>query len=201
MGDQRFQQAIAIFSRKGGVLRMSEAVAEGISRKTLYAMRDQGVLEVLSRGLYRLADQPGLELPDLVTVALRVPNAVVCLISALSFHDLTTQVPHVVDIALPKGRHQPRLDFPPIRVFRFSKDAFSRGVERARVDAKEIKIYGPEKSIADAFKFRNKLGTDIAVEALKTYCAKPKADAKKLLEYSRICRVESVMRPYLETLV
>ena len=121
--------AIGLFREQGGTLRTNEAIALGIHPRTLYAMRDAGILDQLSRGLFRLADLPPLGHPDLVPVALRVPDGVFCLLSALSLHDLTTQIPHEVYLALPRGADRPRLDHPPLRAFWFTGRAFSEGIE------------------------------------------------------------------------
>lgn len=195
------ENAITLFRQQGGILRTGEALRLGIHPRTLYAMRDSGLLEQLSRGLYRLAELPPLSNPDLVTVALKVPQAVICLVSALAFHELTTQIPHFVDIALPNRAERPRLDYPPLRIFRFSGLAWSEGVETHRLDDVPVRIYGPEKSIADSFKYRRKLGLDIALEALSLYRQGDNVDVGKLLHYARICRVERVMSPYLEALL
>lgn len=195
------EDAVTLFRQQGGTLRTAEALRLGIHPRTLYAMRDSGVLEQLSRGLYRLADLPPLSNPDLVTVALRVPQAVICLISALAFHELTTQIPQAVDVALSNGSTRPTLDYPPLRVFWFSGAAWSEGVETHQVDEVPVRIYNPEKSIVDSFKYRRKLGLDIALEALRLYHQGQSVDVGKLLHYARICRVESVMRPYLEALL
>ena len=184
---ERFKEAMDIFRSRGGILRMSEAVQAGISRKTLYTMHDQGVLERLSRGVYRLASLPGLEAPDLVAVATRVPNGVVCLISALAFHELTTQVPHAIDVAIPRGAEKPRIDYPPINVYWFSGEAFAAGIETPTVDGRTIRVYSAEKSVADAFKYRNKIGMDVALEALRTWRGQRRANAERLLEYARTC--------------
>jgi predicted transcriptional regulator of viral defense system len=195
------ENALALFREQGGILRTGEALRLGIHPRTLYAMRDSGLLEQLSRGLYRLAELPPLSNPDLVTVALKVPQAVICLVSALAFHELTTQIPHFVDIALPNRAERPRLDYPPQRIFRFSGLAWSEGIETQRLDDVPVRIYGPEKSIADSFKYRRKLGLDIPLEALSLYRQADNVDVGKLLHYARICRVEKVMRPYLEALL
>jgi len=195
------QNAITIFRRHGGTLRTAEALRLGIHSRTLYAMRDSGVLERLSRGLYRLAELPPLSNPDLVTVAPKVPQAVVCLVSALAFHELTTQIPHAVDIALYSRAERPRLDYPPLRVFWFSGPAWSEGVETHPIDNVPIRIYGLEKSVADAFKYRRKIGLDVALEALKFYRQHQDFDVSRLLHYARVCRVEKVIRPYLEALL
>ena len=195
------QNAITVFRQHGGTLRTAEALRLGIHPRTLYAMRDSGVLEQLSRGLYRLADLPPLSNPDLVTVALKIPHAVVCLGSALAFHELTTQIPHAVDVALPNRAERPRLDYPPLRVFWFSGPAWSEGVETHLIDDVSVRIYGPEKSVADAFKFRRKIGLDVALEAIKFYRQHKDFDVSKLLHHARICRVEKVIKPYLEALL
>lgn len=190
-----------LFRRHGGVLRTSEALRLGIHPRTLYAMRDQGLLERLSRGLYRLADLPPLGNPDLVAVALKVPGGVICLISALAYHELTTQIPHEVYLALPRGAEPPRLEHPPVRVFWFTGKAFTEGVETHEVDGVLVRIYGVEKTLADCFKYRNKIGLDTAVEALRRYVRGRRAHIDTLMRYARICRVEKVMRPYLEALL
>jgi predicted transcriptional regulator of viral defense system len=179
---------------------MVAALAAGIPRRTLYAMRDEGIIVQLSRGVYRLKDMPELGTPDLVTVATRVPKGVICLISALAFHELTTQIPHAVDVALPKGSEQPRIEYPPVNVYRFSGAAFTSGIETRKLDGHGVRIYSPEKSIADAFKYRNKLGTDVALEALKTWRGRRRAPIGRLLEQARVCRVERIIRPYLEAM-
>ncbi len=195
------QKAIALFRQHGGTLRTAEALRLGIHPRTLYAMRDTGVLERLSRGLYRLAEFPPLSNPDLVTVALNIPQAVICLVSALAFHELTTQVPHAVDLALPRGAERPRLDYPPLRIFWFSGPAWSEGVETHQVDDVPVRIYSLEKSVADAFKYRRKIGLDVALEALKQYRQHRDFDVSRLLHYARICRVENVIKPYMEALL
>ena len=195
------QKAIALFRQHGGTLRTAEALRLGIHPRTLYAMRDTGVLERLSRGLYRLAEFPPLSNPDLVTVALNIPQAVICLVSALAFHELTTQVPHAVDLALSRGAERPRLDYPPLRIFWFSGPAWSEGVETHQVDDVPVRIYSLEKSVADAFKYRRKIGLDVALEALKQYRQHRDFDVSRLLHYARICRVENVIKPYLEALL
>jgi predicted transcriptional regulator of viral defense system len=196
-----FEKAIKVFRRHGGVLRTSEAIRFGIHPRTLYAMRDAGELECLSRGLYRIADLPPLGNPDLVAVALKVPTGVICLISALAYNELTTQIPHDVYLALPRGAEPPRLDYPPVRIFWFTGEAFTEGIETREVDGVPMRIYGVEKTLADCFKYRNKIGLDTAVEALKRYVSRRRVDVVKLMAYARICRVEKVMRPYLEALL
>lgn len=195
------QEAKTIFREHGGILRTSEALELGIHPRTLSTMRDSGVLDRLARGLYRLADLPPLSNPDLVTVALKVPDGVICLVSALAFHDLTTEIPHSVDVALEKGSWRPRLKHPPLRVFWFSGAAWREGVGTYQVDGVPIRITTPAKTVADMFKFRRRLGLDIALEALKEYRERDIFDVDELLHYARVCRVDGVITPYLEALV
>ncbi len=163
-------------------------------------MYDEGVIERLSRGVYRLTSLPGLKAPELIAVATRIPNGVICLISALAFHELTTQIPHAVDVAIARGAEAPRIDYPPVNVYWFSGKAFSEGIASPTVNGKQIRVYGPEKSIADAFKYRNKLGADVALEALRTWRERRASTVESLLHYARICRVERIIRPYLEAM-
>lgn len=195
------EQPEEIFRKHGGHLRMSEAIKHGITRYMLYSLRDRGVIEQVSRGIYRLVELPPISDPDLVTVSLRFPNVIICLVSALAYHDITTQIPHGVSVALPRDSRMPSLDYPPIQTHRFSNEAYKSGVEKHRIDGVPVKVYSPEKSLADCFKFRNKIGMDVALEALKLYKFRKKFDLGELLKYAKICRVEKVMRPYLEAIV
>jgi predicted transcriptional regulator of viral defense system len=195
------EQAKARFREHGGMLRTGEALQLGIHPRTLYAMRDAQIIERLSRGLYRLADLPTLGNPDLVSVARRVPGGVICLVSALAYHELTTQIPHEIHLALPRGAEPPRLEYPPLRVVWFSGGAFTEGIETHTLDGVAVRIYSPEKTLADCFKYRNKIGLDVAVEALKLYRERRPVRPSELLKFARICRVEKAMRPYLEALL
>lgn len=195
-----FEREIEMFRQHGGGIRMSEALRKGINRKTLYAMRDAGLIEAISRGLYRLADLDPLSNPDLVTVAARVPHGVVCLISALAFHELTTQVPHAIDLALARGTTKPRLDYPPTRFFWFSGSAFSEGIETHELDGIRVRIYDPEKTVADSFRYRNQLGMEVVLEALRFWRERRRKKLDALLKYARMRHVERAMRPYLEAM-
>jgi len=190
-----------IFRKHGGQLRMSEAIKHGITRYMLYSLRDKGVIEQVSRGIYRLVELPPISNPDLVTVSLRFPNIVICLVSALAYHDITIQIPHDVSVAVPRDSRMPSLDYPPIQAHRFSNEAYKSGIEKHRIDGVYVKVYSPEKTLADCFKFRNKIGMDVVLEALKLYKTRKKFDLGELLKYAKICRVEKVMRPYLEATV
>jgi len=193
--------AVQVFRDRGGMLRMAEAVKAGIHRRTLYALRDAGVVERMSRGLYRLSQSPPLQNPDLVTVARRVPRGVVCLVSALSFHDLTTQVPHEVYLAVSRHAEPPRIDYPPVRVFRFGGRAFGEGVETHDLDGVPVRVYSREKTLADCFKYRSAVGLDTAIEALRRYREQGRVNAEAIRIAASACRVANVMRPYLEAIL
>ena len=177
---------------------MSEALALGLNRYQFYKLRDEGVIEPVSRGLYRLAELPPVGDPDLVAVATRFPRAVLCLVSALAWHDLTTQIPRRIDLAVERNARLPRQDYPPVRGYRFSGGRFTSGIERHEIDGVELKVYDPEKTLADCFAFRNSLGMDVVLEALEFYRKRRKPAYGLLLKYARICRVENIIRPYLE---
>jgi predicted transcriptional regulator of viral defense system len=197
----RFDKAVAVFKKHGGILRTAQALRAGIHPSTLYTMRDAGSLEVVSRGVYRLADSEPLGNPDLVTVATRVRGGVICLISALAFHEITTQIPHEVHVALQRGAEIPRLEYPPIKIYWFKGQAFRAGVETHKLDGVDIRIYSPEKTLADCFKFRSKVGLDTAVEAVRFYHERRNVNVDALMHYAAICRVEKVIRPYLEAIL
>jgi predicted transcriptional regulator of viral defense system len=195
---QKYEKAKAIFREQGGILKASDAIHEGIHPRTLYEMRDKGIVEVLSRGLYRLADLRPLSNQDLITVSLRIPHGVVCLISALAFHDITSQVPHEVYIAVERVSRPPKVDYPPVRVFRFTGEAFKSGIKSHNTEGVSLRVYSAEKTIADCFKYRNKLGLDTAIEALRLYRERKRFKVDDLMRFARVCRVENVIRPYVE---
>jgi len=195
------ESALAIINQNNGMMRMADAVRAGIHRNTIQKMVASEILVRESRGLYRLADAPPLGNPDLVTVSAKVPKGVICLISALSVHELTTQIPHEVYIAINRNARPPQIDYPPVRSFRFSDKAFTEGVEQFDFDGFQVPVYCREKTIADCFKYRNQLGLDTVIEAIKFYKAQPKRNVQALLAYAAVCRVSKTIRPYLESIL
>ena len=192
------RRATAVFRRAGGILRTQEAKAAGIHPRTLAALVEDGTLLRLDRGVYQLADAAPSE-PDLAVVARKVPKAIVCLISALAHHRLTTQIPHAVDLAVPRGFKDRKLEHPPVRFYRFGDASFAVGIERIKVGGRELRVYGAAKTVADCFKFRNKIGKDIAIEALRAYLRRKDAKVKDLMHFARVNRVQAVMAPYIES--
>ena len=200
--DAGLAKAHQLFTEHGGMLRTSKAIRLGIHPRTLYALRDAGEIEQVGRGLYRLSTAPPLSSPDLVPIAIRIPRAVVCLISALAQHGLTTQIPHAIDIALPSHANIPKVDGVPLRVFWYPEPSFRAGVEVGMIDHVSVRIYSAEKTIADCFKYRNKIGLDVAIEALRAYRERtPKPNRAALTKFGQINRVQKIMRPYLEAIL
>jgi predicted transcriptional regulator of viral defense system len=192
-------RAIRVFRDQGGIMRTAKAMGSGVHPRTLYAMKDRGTVVELSRGVYRLAELPELQHQDLAAVAMRVPKGVVCLVSALAYHDATDQIPHEVQIALPRGTPTPKIHHPPIRVFRFSEPTYSDGVELAHFDGVTVKVYSLGKTVVDCFKFRNKIGLDVAIEGLRSALTHG-VSAQEILAYARNCRMFNTILPYVEAL-
>jgi predicted transcriptional regulator of viral defense system len=201
MAEKPYAQYIKVFARNNGILRASTAINLGVPKHILYKMAEMGELVRETQGIYRLKETEPLGNPDLVQVSLRVPRAVICLISALYHHHLTTQIPQQVYFALPRDVKTPRIEYPPIRVFHFSEVPYQAGIKEEIVDGVKVKIYGREKTIADSFKFREKIGLDVALEALKDYLRQPHPNVSMLMDYAKVNKVEKVIRPYVEALI
>ncbi|WP_421793669.1 type IV toxin-antitoxin system AbiEi family antitoxin domain-containing protein [Hydrocarboniphaga effusa] len=197
MPDSHAQRVLALLDQQG-LLRSSDLDAVGVPRVVLTRMRAAGLLEKVGRGLYRRPDAKASEHETLAVVATKVPQAVLCLLTALQFHELTTQLPRQVWITMPRGSHIPKLDYPPLRMIQAAGEAYSAGIEVVTRDSVPIRVYGVAKTVAECFKHRNTVGADVALEALKEARAQRKATADELWRYAKVCRVANVMRPYLE---
>ncbi len=193
-------QRVMNLARQKVMLRPSHLQEIGIARVVLARLTAAGQLEKVGRGLYRLPDAPVLEQESLATIAVKVPQAVFCLLTALQIHELTTELPRQVWIAMPQGSHTPKIDYPPVKMVQFTGEAFSQGVEVIQADRVALRVYGVAKTVADCFKHRNKIGLNVAIEALRDALAQKKTTANDLWRFAKICRVANVMRPYLETL-
>lgn len=192
------EQQIDKLLRRVGTARSRDLVAAGATRSELSRRVAAGQLVRVARGLYALPGYQGGEHSALVAVAQRAPGVVFCLLTALRIHDLTTQAPFEVWIAIGNKEHPPRLDYPPLRTVRFSAAALAAGVETHRVEGMAVRVTSVAKTVADCFKFRNKIGLDVALEALREARRAKKASADELWRYAKINRVTNVMRPYLE---
>jgi predicted transcriptional regulator of viral defense system len=195
--DPRIRRVVA---EHGPLLRTQQLRDAGIHPRMIYALRDAGELEAVARGTFRIASDPFPEHFDLLVVAARAPQAVVCLVSALAFHELTDEVPHEVSIAIPRNGGMPTLAEVPIRVFRFADAMYSQGIEHHPIGDIDLKVYSPAKSIIDVFRFRNRIGEDVAVKALANGLRTRKVRPGPLLELAAGLRASNVLTPYLKAL-
>jgi predicted transcriptional regulator of viral defense system len=186
--------------RKSGILRPRDLASRSIPRTYLQRLHEQGLLVKETRGLYKIPDAEVTENHSLAEACKRVPRGVVCLLSALEFQKLTTQAPSEVWLALDRKARAPREGGQPLRLVRMSGKALMDGVEEHRIEGVVVKVYKPAKTVADCFKYRNKIGLDVALEALRDYRQKHRSGMDELWRFAKICRVERVMRPYLEAL-
>lgn len=200
MPTSKLQKVMKLFRRKR-VVRPKELEKIGVSAVYLNKLYREGILEKPSRGIYTLKDARFSEHQTLIEASKRVPKGVVCLLSALQFHKLTTELPFEVWLGIDIRARRPEGDLPPLRICKFSKSALSYGVEKHKIDGATVKIYSPAKTVADCFKYRNKIGIDVAIEALRSVWSKKKASMDELHKASKVCRVANLMRPYLETLI
>ncbi len=194
------RRALTALVGKGGLVRSRDLAGARIDRSELRRLTAAGVLERVTRGVYRLADAPATESHTVAAVLKRVPHGVVCLLTALRMHGLTTQLPHQVWIALDEKARRPTVTDLPIRIVRFSGHTLTSGIESRVVEGVTIRIYGPAKTVADCFKYRNKIGLDIAIEALRDHRRRYPKRGDDLVKYARVCRVLGVMKPYLEAI-
>ncbi|HEX4872163.1 MAG TPA: type IV toxin-antitoxin system AbiEi family antitoxin domain-containing protein [Nevskiaceae bacterium] len=185
---------------KLGVLRPKDLAKEGIQAEYLRRVCDKGLIKKVGRGSYVLADKEVNPHLSLAVVGRAVPNGVICLQSALAFHGLGESREDEVFVAIERRAARPRLDFPEVKVARLGGPAFTEGVERHTLEGVKVRIYGLEKTLADLFKFRNKIGPHIAVDALRAAFSARKVKKDKLWHYARLCRVERVMKPYVDAL-
>ena len=193
--------ALDIFREKGGWLKTKQALNLGISPRALYALRDSGKIIQENRGLYRIANLELSSHKDLIQVSLQVPKGVICLISALDFYGITTQIPHFVYLAMPANTEKPRINYPPLRIFKMSPKIYQAGIQEEMVADIPLRIYSLEKTIADSFKFRKKIGLDVALEALRQSIHEKRCDVDTLMQFARLNRVETLITPYLEALL
>lgn len=193
-------QRVLDLARTQGLLRSGDVESLGVPRIVLSRLAARGELERVGHGLYRLPEAEVSEFQGLASVAIKAPQAVFCLLTALQFHELTTQLPRKVWIAMPRGSHAPRVSHPPLRMVQFSGASYSEGIEVFERDQVALRVYNVAKTVADCFKHRHKIGLDVALEALKDALARKKTSVDDLWRYAKICRVSNVMRPYLEAI-
>ncbi len=185
--------------REQGMVRPQDLVAQGIPRLYLQRLYERGELARLGRGVYVLADTEYSQNTSLAEACKRVPHGVICLLSALRFHEVGTQNPHQVWLAIPVRKDTPQITYPPLRIVRYSNLALSKGVEEHKTSDGLVRVYGIAKTVADCFRYRNKIGLDVALEALRDCRRERRATLDELWHFASVDKVSTVMRPYLES--
>lgn len=194
------EQALEFLRSNNGVHRTRDILNAGIAPKTLYRLRDRGQIYSLSRGLYRINEEGMDAHSTYVELAHKIPKGVFCLISALHFHEIGTQLPYDHWISLPQGVKEAKLDEYDIQYIHPNKELYQLGIEEHNISGATIKVYSPTKTVVDCFKHRNKVGIDVALEALKEAIQLKKTSRKELIELATKCRMRNVMMPYIESL-
>jgi predicted transcriptional regulator of viral defense system len=193
-------QKIMHYLGQHGIVRPRDIEAIGLPREYLLRLHRQGKIVRSGRGLYSLPDATITESHSYAEAARRIPGSVFCLLSALAFHEITTQSPASIWIALPQGARRPTIRSLSLKVVRLSGASLTEGIENHKVEGVPIRVYSVAKTVADCFKFRNRIGLDVAIEALKDSLGQKKATVNEIYRYARICRVSNVIRPYMEAL-
>lgn len=193
-----WQEQLEILFSKKRYLTAKEIRAAGIPSQTITNQYRRGKIDRIACGVYALAGNAALETDDFELLSLLVPAGVICLVSALRFYQLTDENPHEVSMAVLHGGYMPEFEYPPVRYFTFSGKAFSSGIKLHVINGVEVKVYSIEKTIADCFKYRNKIGLDIAIAALRDATSQNRIDFNALWDAAKICRVSKIIRPYLE---
>ena len=194
------KEKILALAKRLGVISIRDLSDRGLHHESLRRLCKDGILVKTGRGLYELSGADVTENHSLALVGRRVPNAVVCLFSSLQFHDIGTQSPSKVWIAIDRKAAKPHVDYPPVRILRFTGPSLSEGIETHDIEGISVKIYNPAKTVADCFKYRNKIGLDVSLEALRECIRGHRCTNDELWHYAKVCRVANVMRPYLEAL-
>jgi len=198
---KRKEELMNFFQRHGGVVRFSATLKAGFHPDSLNALKKERQVEKIARGLYRVINYTHGSHPDLVIASLQVPRGVICLVSALSFYEATSEIPKYVDLAIPQGTHANRIKYPPVKFYRFAPKAWKAGIETHEIEGHEIKVYSLAKTVADCFKFRNKTGVDVARDGLKVAVMEKGIKPKEIMQYAKICRVDNIIKPILEAMV
>ena len=199
--EQKAERLLNYFKTHGGIARFSSIIKSEFHPDTLSALEKEGKIEKIARGLYRVAHYTFGSYPDFVVVSLQAPRGTVCLISALAFHEATNEIPGYVDIAIPTGTRVNRIKYPPVRFYRFSVKTWNAGVEVHQVGGHKIRVYNLAKTIADCFKFRNRIGVNVARDALKIAITEKGIKPQDIMKYAKICRVHKIIKPMLETII
>ena len=199
--DIKEKKFIEFLKKRGGMVSYKKIIKAGFSKAFLKDNLDSGRIKKVDRALYRLSDGITLSNPDLVAVSIKVSKGVICLLSALAFHEATSEIPRYINIAIPRGAHANKINYPPVKFYHFASETWKAGIEKYEIEKYEIKVYSLAKTIADCFKFRNKIGMNVAREALKIAITEKGVKPKEIMQYAEICRVDSIIKPILEAML
>ncbi|MBU0502626.1 MAG: transcriptional regulator [Candidatus Margulisbacteria bacterium] len=197
----KMEKLVKLVKAKGGIAGYSEIRGAGIDKAVLQASVKSGQVTRIDRGLYQLTQGVSLSNPDLVSASIKVPKGVICLLSALAFHEATNEIPSYVHVAIARGQHANKIKYPPVKFHRFAPDIWPAGIESHKIGECTIKVYSLARTVVDCFKFRNKIGLDVAREALKTAVTEKDVKPQEIMKYAKLCRVESIIKPVLEALI
>ena len=194
-------QLVKFLKARGGVVRFAALLKAGFHSDTLATLEKQGLVEKMSRGLYKLSNSTVSSHPDLVSACLQAPKGIICLISALAFYEVTSEIPRQVDMAIPRGARVRKIEYPPVKQYHFLQEAWGAGIEERKIEGGSIRVYGLAKTVVDCFKFRNKVGVDVARDALKTAVTEKHVRPQDIMQYAKICRVKNIIKPMLESMI
>ena len=195
------KEFIEFLKKEGGLVSYKEIIKAGFNKAFLRDKLNSGRIQKVDRALYRLSDGITLSNPDFVTVSIKASKGVICLLSALAFHEATSEIPHYINIAIPRGAWVNKINYPPVKFYHFASEAWEAGIEKYEIEEYEIKVYSLAKTITDCFKFRNKIGMNIAREALKIAITEKGVQPKEIMQYAEICRVDNIIKPILEAML
>lgn len=199
--NKKDERIYEVFRTRKGFARTKDIIAAGIHRRDIKRARDEEQIIRVKRGLYRLSEIPLISNQGFIDLARAVPEGVICLLSALSYYELTTFSPSVISMAICRGSRRPKIEYPPVEFYHFSRKQFESGIDEVKIKGHKVRIYSPERTICDCFRYRNKLGLDIAKEGLSEYLKCKDRNLEKLLEYAEICRVRPLLQTWLNALV
>ena len=199
--DTKEKKFIEFLKKRGGMVSYKEIIKAGFNKAFLRGNLDSGRIQKVDRALYRLSNSFTLSNPDLAAVSIKVSKGIVCLLSALAFHEATSEIPQYINIAIPRGVHANKINYPPVKFYRFSFKSWEAGIEKHEIEEYQIKVYSLAKTVADCFKFRNKIGMDVAREALKIAITEKGVLPKEIMQYAEICRVDNIIKPILEDML
>ena len=192
---------LSFLKKRGGLAGYAEILKAGLNKTIVKSALNSGKIQKIDRGLYQLSGGNLLSNPDIVATFIKVPKGILCLLSALSFHEATDEIPRYVDIAIPRGKHANKIKYPPVRFYRFAPEIWEVGFEVHEIEGHKVRVYNLARTIVDCFKFRNKIGMDVARAALKIAITEKGVHQKEIMRYAKLCRVENVIKPILETIL